>query len=747
MPPPTTSQLVSRRRNALAPPRHPVDEAPRATRVALVGAGFIADFHLRILAETPGVELVCVCDADLERARAAARRYGAPHAAERLEDLAELGVEVAHLTVPPALHAPLARRLLELGIGVFVEKPLAPSAAAGAELCALAEERGLALAVNHNAIFHPAFARLRARVAAGEVGRLEHVRIVLSVPLRQLDAGDYSHWMFRAPRNIVLEQATHPLSQLQCLIGRVREVRTTHLWTRVLPTGVPFHDRWLVAARGARGTAELYLAFGQEFTRSTLEVLGSDGSLEADLFHDHLVGERKTQWLDFWNSFCAGLGRAAGYARDALRGLVRWSGFTLGLAPRRDAFFVGMRDSIRAFHAALQRGAAPPSSGEEALEVLEWCDALAGDLSAEPAPPLVPSIDVAARPGEVAVLGASGFIGRRVVAKLLEREVPVTALVRRLHSLPPELTEPARDGRLRLLQVGLDDARGLAEALAGVRACVHLATGGGDRWEEVEERMVAGSLRVARACEAAGVARLVYVSSVAALYLGPDAGGSRPGRRELGDNARPDPLPARRAPYARGKIETERALAAHAAEGRCELVVARPGVVLGAGTPMQHSGLGLWVRDNHCVGWGRGEHALPVVLADDVAEALVRAALHPGAELSGKALNLCSRAPLSARGIVAAMAEVSGRRLVFHPRPLWVSQTLEVGKWLVKKAGRRADARFPSYRDLKSRALVPALRCDLARDVLGWEPVEDPRELLSRALEGYRPPSGRGADE
>jgi len=51
--------------------------------------------------------------------------------------------------------------------------------------------------------------------------------------------------------------------------------------TRGPSPGQLFHDRWLVAARGDRGTAEIYLAFGQGFTRWALEVLGSDWMADA----------------------------------------------------------------------------------------------------------------------------------------------------------------------------------------------------------------------------------------------------------------------------------------------------------------------------------------------------------------------------------------------------------------------------------------------------------------------------------
>src|SRR5687768_1775263 len=73
--------------------RHPrptmtLPPAPTApTRVALVGAGFIADFHLEILAETPGVEVVAVCDADLGRAEDLARRFGVPRALASSDEL------------------------------------------------------------------------------------------------------------------------------------------------------------------------------------------------------------------------------------------------------------------------------------------------------------------------------------------------------------------------------------------------------------------------------------------------------------------------------------------------------------------------------------------------------------------------------------------------------------------------------------------------------------------------------------
>ncbi|MEE8466939.1 MAG: NAD-dependent epimerase/dehydratase family protein, partial [Planctomycetota bacterium] len=647
-------------------------------------------------------------------------------------ELAQLDVDVAHLTVPPDLHLPLARRLLELGIGVLVEKPMALSSSAVRELAELADARGLPLAVNHNNLFHPAFRRLLARVQSGEIGKVEHVQVTLSVPLRQLDVGDISHWMFRHPRNIVFEQATHPFSQLVALIGPVLHAETTLLGTRELRAGQPFHDRWLVAARAERGTAEVYLAFGESFTRSTLTVLGSDGSLDADLHHDLLSGERKTQWLDFWNSFLAGRGRGRSLKRDARRVLRGWLAFTLGVGPRRDAFYVGMRDSIRAFHSTLRAGRAAPADATHALAVAGWCEALVDTLpELQPEPPPLPPPGPA-RVGEIVITGATGFIGRRVVARLLDAGAHVTVVARRDHSLPAVIEDAAQDGRLRLCVAQLDDEGGLAAALEGAQVCLHLATGGGDTWEDVQRTMVGASRRLAELCLDARVRRFVYVSSVAALYTGPDAG-----VRTISDDHPTDPRPAVRATYARAKIATEAALRELAETSDLGLVIARPGVVLGQGTPMQHSGLGLWVRDNHCVGWGRGDHPLPLVWVEDVADALCSIALHEGDALHGKSLNLCALTQLTAAEVVAELAATTGRALHFHPRSLTLSQLMEVGKGVVKKVGRRPGARWPSYRDLKARSLAPSFSCEIARTVLGWNPVEERQAFLDRAVRVY----------
>ena len=99
-------------------------------------------------------------------------------------------------------------------------------------------------------------------------------------------------------------------------------------------------------------------------------------------------------------------------------------------------------------------------------------------------------------------------------------------------------------------------------------------------------------------------------------------------------------------------------------------------------------------------------------------------------------MNLCAKIDLNAAQVVEAMRKATGRALHFHPRSLSTSQTMEIGKWIVKRVGgRKVD--FPAYRDLKARGLSVPFASDGAREHLNWKPVEDPEEFLDKAIRIY----------
>jgi nucleoside-diphosphate-sugar epimerase len=162
----------------------------------------------------------------------------------------------------------------------------------------------------------------------------------------------------------------------------------------------------------------------------------------------------------------------------------------------------------------------------------------------------------------------------------------------------------------------------------------------------------------------------------------------------------------------------------------------RPGLVVGDGGAPFHSGLGLFNRDNHCIGWNAGKNPLPFVLVDDVADAIVRACHSPLA--LGKTYNVVGDVRLSAREYVAELSRALQRRIHFLPQPLWKSQAIEILKWGVKVGVQRRKVPFPSLRDLRSRGLVARFDTSGIKADLGWTPTSERSVFVREGVEVYR---------
>lgn len=326
--------------------------------------------------------------------------------------------------------------------------------------------------------------------------------------------------------------------------------------------------------------------------------------------------------------------------------------------------------------------------------------------------------------GRTAVIGGTGFIGGALVRRLREKGEALRIISRSARG-------SGEAGEERVA-ASVGDRQAIRAALQGCRRVYCLSMGGDGTWEGFERDFVSGARNVGEACIEHGVQRLVYCSSIAALYLG--------GGGKAGAETEPDPRPEKRSLYARAKILAERELRRLREEKGLPVVIVRPGVVMGRGGMLNHGGLGLWMSDLDCVGWGMGTNPLPLVLVEDTAAALEKAMDAPG--LEGKALNLAGDVRVSAREFVAEMRGRARRCFRFHPRPLWWLQAGEIFKWAVKAAAGKAGNQWPSWRDLKSRSLRRELDCAWEKQVLGWTPESSRDAFFAEAIDANLAPPG-----
>lgn len=179
------------------------------TRVAVIGVGNMGRNHARVYWEMPNVELVGVADPDPQAAAVVARRYGtrAYTDYERLID--EQAPEVATIAVPTVDHLEVALKAIARGVHVLIEKPIALTVDEGREIIAAAERAGVQLMVGHIERFNPAVTALKARLAAGELGRVFQIdaRRQGPFPARVRDVG------------VVIDLAVHDLDVMRYVSG------------------------------------------------------------------------------------------------------------------------------------------------------------------------------------------------------------------------------------------------------------------------------------------------------------------------------------------------------------------------------------------------------------------------------------------------------------------------------------------------------------------------------------------------
>jgi len=125
----------------------------RPIRVAVIGAGRMGQHHARVYHELPEAELVAVVDRDPARAAEVADRYGV-EAAATLEPVLDR-IDAASVAVPTVYHAEVAGPLIERGIALLIEKPIAATLAQARALVQQARAHRCLLQVGHTERFNP----------------------------------------------------------------------------------------------------------------------------------------------------------------------------------------------------------------------------------------------------------------------------------------------------------------------------------------------------------------------------------------------------------------------------------------------------------------------------------------------------------------------------------------------------------------------------------------------------------------
>jgi predicted dehydrogenase/nucleoside-diphosphate-sugar epimerase len=691
--------------------------------VGLLGAGYILDSHVNALLAIPGVSVHAVADVSRGRAEHAAAKYGIPHVFGSIDQLTTSDCDVVHVLLPPALHVDAASTLIEAGKSVFLEKPMGLDSAACAALSKRAAEKGVALGVNHNFLFSRAYEELRTRVKAGELGRIDHIRVDWHFAQPILQFGPFDSWMLAAPSNMFFETGSHIGAFIVDLIG-LPDIESAVVGNPIaLPGAQVVYRHWTAIGQADGATAVLSISMTAGQADRIMRVRGRGGSAQLDFGRDIAWWESTVSDNPIFDSHATGEAIVRTLRPQGRKNRFRHLRSALAKRPDAAPFEESIFRSISAFYAGGVLQVDPRHSGAFGTDVIRLCEAVASasktgapSQTGASVPIPVPSVKPT-----VLVVGGTGFIGRRLVRKLIDRNFGVRVLTRSLRAAALEF-----EGLNVELMVGSHgDPLCVARALDGIKVVYHLAKCEGKRWQDYVSGDIAPTRVLAEGALDAGIERFIYTGTIASY--------ASDSPHAVIDNRTPvDSASERRSHYPRSKAACEALLQTMQREKGLPLVILRPGIVIGPGSPPAHPGVGHFLSETRVDYWGDGTNPLPLVLVDDVADALARALDAPGA--LGQTLLLTSPPLMTARDYVAALEEYMSARIDARPRAPWRYWAADMTKELAKNAVRHPNRRWPSLHDWRCQTQRAQYDSRMTEQVLGWRPVADRAILQARGI-------------
>lgn len=177
--------------------------------VGIIGCGYWGPNLIRNFSACPQTELVAVCDASPTRLEAMRRTHSHLRLVNSLDEFLQTpGLQAVSIATPVSTHFSLAKRCLEAGLHVLVEKPLAATLREAQTLCDLADRLGKVLMVDHTYLFGNPVRKVKELVENDELGELYYVDSI------RINLG-----LFQRDVNVIWDLAPHDLSIVDHVLG------------------------------------------------------------------------------------------------------------------------------------------------------------------------------------------------------------------------------------------------------------------------------------------------------------------------------------------------------------------------------------------------------------------------------------------------------------------------------------------------------------------------------------------------
>ncbi len=269
-------------------------------RLGIIGCGAVAQLcHLKALDVLPQFDVRYLCDKNLATAKTAKAIYNLrAEVTERVQDLAG-NVDAAIICVWPRFHLPLTRELLDMGLDVLCEKPVATSSADAAAIADAARNTDRIVAVGHWCRCQKNMWILRKLLSLDFLGEVRGVSAEFGNALEwPMTSGAYFDRSITVG-GVMFDAGIHVLDLVVWLFGDIDQIQyEDDSYGGVESNGV---IRGMVTINGARVPCHVAASWTHELTNG-IRVVGSKGSAEArftlrdEVIVRHLVGQEHVEF-------------------------------------------------------------------------------------------------------------------------------------------------------------------------------------------------------------------------------------------------------------------------------------------------------------------------------------------------------------------------------------------------------------------------------------------------------------------
>jgi len=711
-------------------------------KVGIVGAGHIAEFHLRGIKRFTNSTVAGIADTNLESAKTLATRHkiADDHVYGSLTELLEKEQpDIIHICTPPSVHLDNALEALAAGCHIYLEKPLTIAHADCDKIEAAAEKAGKLVCAGHSMLRDPFVAKALKMVEAGKIGKVLAVHHFRSQEFPPYEGGALPE-RCRSGGFPFWDIGVHSLYLIVALLGEIRGEQTL-----LGPPGENNNPRikdWYTTLQCERGVAHVYLTWNAKSLQNALYIHGTHGTIRADIFGMSVTCRPKRNRIPgiierLLNAKLEGLSTAWQIDCNFCR-----------ILTKRLLQNHGIQVLIGDFYRAIEEEEPSPVSIADAKNVIQWTETIArhGDKandeflarfphnvasedkvgsrppggyvgdSRQESPPASSAEYRTLPPGgrqpteslaTTLVTGATGFIGNHLLQRLLQERDKVRILVRREPSM-----EIMNNPKVEVFLGDIGNRESVDAAMKGIKEVFHLGAIISGWREEFQCGTIHGTQNMIDAALDNHVEQFVYMSSLSVLQTAAAKRGV-----PMMEDWQYEPFPEKRGGYTLSKLTAEKMVLDAVENRKLPAVLLRPGEVVGSDRPFL-SGAAAINAGGRFIVFGMGKADIPAIWISDLIDATMSVADKKITD--GAIYNLVDPAKLTQDDVVRAYCAATGKKVKFLHVPMWF---VKVASWCLEKALGLLGKNSPLTLYRLDSAIGPRVfDCTKARIELDWEP-------------------------